>query len=129
MASATIGLLKIEIAYPAAISHFRLPILSENQPEKTFNKLAVDSAMPSIRPMTDLFTPRIFDRKSGTRGYIISELTSIKKLTSPATKTFFPKPKNFFSLVNEKIPPVTLNLFQGLIKLQNLRQTCPDKML
>src|SRR4030066_605453 len=122
MASATIGLLKVEIAYPAAISHFRLPILSENQPEKTFNKLAVDSAMPSMRPIMDLFTPRIFDRKSGTRGYIISELTSIKKLTSPATKTFFPKPKNFFSLVNEKIPPVTLNLFSALRRIRRGEQ-------
>src|SRR4030066_454146 len=129
MARRIIGLLKVDIQYPTAISHFRLPILSDNQPEKTFNKLAVDSAIPSIRPITDLFTPRTFARKSGTRGYIISELTSIKKLTSPATKTFFPKPKNFLSLFNEKVPRVTLNLFQCLIKLQNLRQTCPDKML
>jgi hypothetical protein len=57
-----------------------------------------------MRPITDLFTPRIFDRKSGTRGYIISELTSIKKLTSPATKTFFPKPKNLISLFTERFP-------------------------
>jgi hypothetical protein len=84
----------VEIPYQAAISHFRFPILSENQPENTLSRLAVDSAMPSIKPMTDLFTPRTFDKKSGIRGYIISELMSIKKLTSPLMYTFLQNPKN-----------------------------------
>src|SRR4030042_4095095 len=61
VARETIGLLKVDILYPAAISHFRLPILSENHPENTFSKLAVDSAMPSISPIIDLFTPRTFE--------------------------------------------------------------------
>src|ERR1039458_2005353 len=76
------------------MSHLRFPILSENQPEKTLSRLAGESAMPSMRPMTDLFTPRTLARKRGTRGYIISELMSMKKLTSPAMVTFLPKPKN-----------------------------------
>ena len=62
VATATKGLLNVDIPYPAAMSHFLFPILSENQPEKTLSRLAVDSAMPSIRPMTDLFTPRTLAR-------------------------------------------------------------------
>src|SRR5450756_700604 len=96
-ARAARGLLKVDIPYPTAMSHLRFPILSENHPEKTLSRLAVDSAMPSMRPMTDLFTPRTLARKRGTRGYIISELMSMKKLTSPAMVTFLPKPKNLLS--------------------------------
>ena len=62
------GLLSTEMPYPPNINHLRFCTLSEYQPEKTFRMLAVDSATPSIRPMTDLLTPRTLERNSGTSG-------------------------------------------------------------
>ena len=51
-------------------------------------RLAVVSAIPSIRPMAAGPTLRQLARKRGTRVSVISLLMSVKKLTRPSTSTF-----------------------------------------
>ena len=73
--------------------------------------------------MTDLFTPRISDRKIGTSGYIISELASMKKLTSPATNTFFPKPKYRLFFFTHKFLVYSFNyIYYYIIDLMDILQ-------
>jgi hypothetical protein len=51
--------------------------------------LAVDSAIPSMRPTIVTGAPSTVVKKMGTMGYIISEAISLKKLTRLIMKTFF----------------------------------------
>ena len=67
-AVATKGRLKVEIPYPMAMSHLRWPRRSESQPEKTFNRLAVLSAIPSIRPIMDFRNPQYGRQEQGNQG-------------------------------------------------------------
>ena len=48
---------------------------------------AVDWAMPSIRPTVSTLKPRLPTRNIGSRLWIISEETSISRLTKPSTQT------------------------------------------
>ncbi len=59
------GFDKADKPYPKTASHLRLPIRSEIHPEKTFNTLAVASAIPSISPMILVLTPSTLDRNRG----------------------------------------------------------------
>jgi hypothetical protein len=65
----------------------RAPSRSESQPEKTLSRLAVASAMPSIRPMMPLPTPSTLLRKRGRRLITISLEMSIKKLVRLTAQT------------------------------------------
>jgi hypothetical protein len=70
------------------MSGLRRPVRSEIDPAKTRRILAVLSATPSIRPTAVTGAPSTAVRKIGRTGTIISELMSVKKLTSPAATTF-----------------------------------------
>ena len=85
---ATNGLLIVDKEYPARIKDFLFLALSDNQPEKSLSILAVDSAIPSIIPMKAGPAPRTVVKKTGRRGYIISLLTSVRKLTKPSINIF-----------------------------------------
>src|SRR6185369_15036640 len=47
---------------------------------------AVDSARPSITPTATMLAPRPLTRKTGSRLWIISEETSISRLTKPSAQ-------------------------------------------
>src|SRR5436189_6074363 len=68
-------------------SALRRPSLSDNQPEKTFTKLAVVSATPSTTPTSSTLAPSVPVRKSGSTTIAISVLTSVKKLTAHRAHT------------------------------------------
>ncbi|RKY91187.1 hypothetical protein DRQ15_05570 [candidate division KSB1 bacterium] len=57
---------------------------SDHHPDATFSKLAVASATPSIIPMEVMVDCNTFFRNKGRIGRIISEETSVKKLTHPS---------------------------------------------
>jgi len=62
--------------------------LSESAPEYNFNRLAVDSAMPSISPIKAVPTPKTLLKKSGIRLAIISEEISVRNDVAVSTQTF-----------------------------------------
>ena len=53
---------------------------------RTFEISAVDSAMPSMTPTASTLTPSVPTRNSGSRLWIISDETSINRLTKPSTQ-------------------------------------------
>ena len=56
-------------------------------PEKTFTTSAVASATPSIMPTASALAPNPTVRYSGSRLWIISDETSISRLTKPRIHT------------------------------------------
>jgi hypothetical protein len=75
-------------------------ILSDHQPEATFNRLAVLSAIPSMSPITAVLAPKTSTVKRGKSGKIISVLMSVSMLATPSTTTLSPKPKSVFLFGN-----------------------------
>ena len=57
---------------------------------------AVDSATPSIRPITSALTPRLVAKNRGNRLWIISDEMSINMLTKPSTQ--MPMGKRVFAM-------------------------------
>jgi hypothetical protein len=53
-------------------------------PEKTFTIRAVASATPSINPTASALAPSVVTMKTGSRLWMISEDTSINRLTKPS---------------------------------------------
>ncbi len=65
-ARANNGRLSVDTLYPKTMRGLRFPSLSLSQPAPILSRLAVVSAMPSMRPMSDLLTPSTEDRNTGT---------------------------------------------------------------
>src|SRR3989339_317417 len=72
----------IENEYPKIVNDFLFFALSEKYPEKTLRSEAVDSAIPSIRPIIAGVAPKE-ERYTAISGYIISEDISVNKLVIP----------------------------------------------
>ena len=68
-------------------SVLRLPSQSERAPEKIFVIDAVASATPSSRPTSVTLAPSAVTRNRGNSAWIISEETSMQRLTSPSAQT------------------------------------------
>ncbi len=77
----------VDSAYPKKASHFLFLNLSEKYPETIFKVEDVVSASPSITPINAPPAP-IDSRKCGKTFVIISDETSVKKLTNPSKTTF-----------------------------------------
>jgi hypothetical protein len=89
------GLVNAAMPYPKSTSGLRLPTQSLTTPAKTFVIAAADSAIPSMSPTTNVFTPIVVTRKTGSKLWIISEDVSINMLTKPRTTT--PRGKDRFA--------------------------------
>src|SRR4051794_4814165 len=86
VASANSGLEAAPSPYPRSASGLRRPTQSLQAPENTLTIWAVASAAPSIKPMATMLAPRPVARKTGSRLWIISEETSISRLTQPSAQ-------------------------------------------
>ncbi len=64
-----------------------MPSQSLSVPENTFVIDAVDSAIPSTRPSAMALAPRTLTMNTGSSPWIISEETSMKRLTKPSAQT------------------------------------------
>src|SRR5829696_8163806 len=100
------GLLNAEREYPITVNGLRLPSLSESAPKTIFNRLAVVSAIPSIKPMTAVRTPRIFARKNGIVLRSISDEVSLRRDVADITHTLRGKRFRFFCM-SQKIVGAT----------------------
>ena len=94
------GFVNAERAYPTTANGLRLPKRSESAPKRIFNKLAVVSAMPSIKPMTAVRTPRMLARKNGMRFSSISEEMSLSSDVADITQTLRGKRLMFFCILS-----------------------------
>jgi hypothetical protein len=82
-----IGRATVVSAYPTAVMRFRFRILSLYQPANIFRNDEVESATPSMIPMTEYPTPSVPAKKSGRARTTISPDTSLKKLASDTQMT------------------------------------------
>jgi hypothetical protein len=82
-ARANIGLTSAARPYPASARGLRLRQRSLSQPEGSFRIEATPSATPSMSPSAKALAPSVPTTKIGSSPWIISEETSMNRLTRP----------------------------------------------